>query len=193
MISTDLKTSPENPRNPDQLAQLSRQNMKFDMPRQGSWETRGGWCVHALMRDVNLQMHQAAGFVGNLGYETRGFIDLQEKHPTIPGSLGGLGWAQWTGYHWPYDRRLQFENHCKGLGLSTSGDEANYTFVLVELRGRFLVFADNLRRTRNIEQACHITHRDYEGSSDVADHTYRSGSARLQWAQRALAGARSLP
>ena len=48
-----------------------------------------------LKRELGLTHEQAAGLVGNLGYESAGFKALQEGRP-ISGA-GGFGYAQWTG------------------------------------------------------------------------------------------------
>lgn len=83
-----------------------------------------------LRRDFTLTIEDAAAIVGNLGHESAGFAKLQEIKPTIAGSRGGYGWAQWTG-----PRRRAFETWCKNVGLQPSSDEANYGFLSVELRG----------------------------------------------------------
>lgn len=156
----------------------------FDMPGTGTWEVRGGWVVRALMKDAGLSIEQAAGLVGNLGYESAGFATLQEITPLVAGSKGGYGWAQWTG-----SRRRNFEQWCAENALFPHSDEANYGFLLHELRGDYKALATRLRRTKLIETACRLVHKEYETPSDVLDGSYRSGPARLQWARRALAGA----
>lgn len=167
--------------------------MTFDMPGPAaSWEQRGGWVVRALMRDLDLKDFQAAGFVGNPGYESKGFTALQEIRPVVRGSKGGAGWCQWTGYTYPNDRRLKFESWCAAQGISPASDEANYGFILEELRGRFKGFTAKLRQCTTIEEACRLTHAEYETPSDVLDGSYRSGPDRLRWAQRALAGAQAM-
>lgn len=84
-----------------------------------------------LMRDLpQLSDEDAAAIVGNLGHESGGFATLQEIVPTVKGSRGGYGWAQWTG-----PRRKAFEAWCASVGLSPASDAANYGFLLVELRG----------------------------------------------------------
>ena len=160
--------------------------VNFDMPKTGTFEQRGGWVVRALMRDVGLSIEQAAGLVGNLGYESAGFTKLQEMQPMVRGSRGGYGWAQWTG-----PRRRKFEAWAEANDLPVSSDEANYGFLLEELRGAYRGFTADLKRRGTIEEACRLTHRAYETPSDVLDGSYRSGPARLQYARRALAGAQN--
>lgn len=158
----------------------------FDMPKTGSWEQRGGWVVRQLCADLQLSQEQAAGLVGNLGYESIGFTTLQEIKPLVEGSAGGFGWAQWTG-----PRRRKFEAWTRESGLALSSDEANYGFLLHELTGDYRTFMSRLSACATIEDACRLTHKLYETPADVLDGSYRSGPARLKYARRALAGARA--
>lgn len=160
----------------------------FDMPLEGTWEERGGWVVRRLVTDADLTLEQAAGLVGNLGYESIGFTTLQEIKPLVEGSRGGWGYAQWTG-----PRRREFEKWAAEQRLAVTSDEANYGFLVYELLGAHKGFASRLRKTFTIEDACRLTHKEYENPADVADGSYRSGLARLDWARRALAGAQGAP
>jgi len=81
-----------------------------------------------LKRDYGLTDEQAAGVVGNLMYESGGFQSLQEISPTVPGSKGGFGYAQWTG-----PRRTAFENWVGEKGLDPTSYDANYGFLKHEL------------------------------------------------------------
>lgn len=84
--------------------------------------------VHDLQRDFGLPQHIAIGVVGQLAGETRGFQDMQEKNPTVPGSRGGYGYAQWTG-----SRRRQFEQFASDGGADPSSYQANYQYLRNEL------------------------------------------------------------
>lgn len=84
--------------------------------------------ISDLKRDFGLTNEQAAGVVGNLMYESGGFNSLQEKTPTVPGSKGGFGYAQWTG-----DRRKAFERYANDRGLDQNSYDANYGFMKHEL------------------------------------------------------------
>lgn len=162
------------------------------MPLEGSFEVRGGWVVRALARDVNWPLHVAAGFIGNLGYESNEFRWLQERGVS---TTGGYGWAQWTGMSGPYPRRYNFETWCAQHNLSPSSDEGNYGFILFELLdgsmkgSNFVAFANRMRSFDTIEQACHYTHEWYERPQEVLDGLFTSGPKRLAYAKRALAGA----
>ena len=56
---------------------------------------------------------QAAGILGNIGWECGGFKQLQEQNPVM-GGRGGLGWCQWTA-----GRRTQFEEWLRRERAST--------------------------------------------------------------------------
>lgn len=151
----------------------------FDMPAEGGWEARGGWVVRQLVADLNLTYEQACGLVGNLGYESACFATLQEIEPMVPGSRGGYGWAQWTG-----PRRRHFEDWAAEKNLSVASDEANYGFLVHELKTTQAGFLARLRGTCTIEESCHLTHRIFESPSDVQDGSFRSGPDRLALALR---------
>lgn len=95
-----------------------------------TFSAKAPWIMALLMRDFPLGLEDAAAIVGNLGHESGGFESLQEIKPTVPGSRGGYGWAQWTG-----PRRREYEAYCARNGLDPAGDKANYGFLFVELRG----------------------------------------------------------
>lgn len=84
--------------------------------------------VHDLQRDFGIPQHIAVGVVGQLAGETGGFQELQEKNPTVPGSRGGGGYAQWTG-----PRRKQFEAFASDGGADVNSYQANYQFLRNEL------------------------------------------------------------
>lgn len=88
----------------------------------------GTWLAEQLMRDFGLSPGAAAGFAGNLAHESGNFKTLQEINPTVKGSRGGFGWAQWTG-----PRRRQFESFAQQNNLDPSSREANYGFLKHEL------------------------------------------------------------
>ena len=131
-----------------------------------------------LQKDFDLSPEQAAGFVGNLAHESGGFQTLQEVDPTVAGSRGGFGYAQWTG-----DRRKQFEDFAKKNNLDPSSYEANYGFLKFELtntkEGQFL---DQLRKAGDARSAAEI----------VSNSFLRPGipnmESRYKWADR-FAGA----
>lgn len=87
--------------------------------------------MRKLLADFpQLDAQDAAAIFGNLGHESRGFTSLQEEKPTVKGSRGGYGWAQWTA-----DRRRAFEAYCQRTGKDPASDEANYAYLYLELSG----------------------------------------------------------
>lgn len=87
--------------------------------------------MHNLMADFpGLTIEDAAAILGNLGHECAGFTKLQEIKPTVKGSRGGYGWAQWTG-----PRREAYEAYCARNGKDPASDEANYAYLFLELKG----------------------------------------------------------
>lgn len=111
--------------------------------------------------DLGLELHQVAGMFGNFGVETGGFKHDQELRPMVPGSKGGRGWAQWTGYG-KSGRRGPFEAWCKANGLKPATDEASYGYVVHELRGSEVGALTALRRCTTVDGATESFMRRYE-------------------------------
>lgn len=97
---------------------------------QDLFRSKAPWIAVLLLRDFPIGVDDAAAILGNLGHESGGFASLQEIKPTVLGSKGGYGWAQWTG-----PRRRAYEAWCKREGLDPASDEANYRYLVLELRG----------------------------------------------------------
>lgn len=136
------------------------------------------------MVDLGLKDFQAAGLLGNLGFESGGFLHLQEINPLVSGSAGGLGVAQWTG-----PRRRSFESWCAANHLSTSSDEGNYGFLLHELQGPYAYTVAALKKTISIEGAVFSAGQTYERPYGTTATHLPGYDGRLAYAQRALSGA----
>ena len=93
-----------------------------------SWEQLAPQTVQRLSNDLSISPQVAAGIVGQLGYESAGLQSINETQPTVPGSRGGYGWAQWTG-----PRRRQFESWAQQNNMDVADPEANYKFLVYEL------------------------------------------------------------
>lgn len=94
-----------------------------------NFEAKAPSIMRRLMADFpGLTVNDAAAILGNLGHESLGFTKLQEMAPTVKGSKGGYGWAQWTG-----PRRRQYEAWSRAQKLDPASDEANYGFLKFEL------------------------------------------------------------
>ena len=127
--------------------------------------------MRSLMVDLGLKDFQAAGIVGNLAYETRGFTALQDINP----SGGGLGYGLWTGA-----RRAAFENFAKERGLGVTSEEANYGYLKRELETTESVALRAVTATTSLEEATRVF-RDRFARSAVPNY-----EARIGWATMAL-------
>lgn len=85
--------------------------------------------IPRLANDLGITPAQAAGIIGQLGHESSGLQAINERNPVVPGSRGGFGWAQWTG-----PRRVAFESWARQNGLPVTSPEANYRFLVHELK-----------------------------------------------------------
>ena len=160
----------------------------FDMPSlPASFELRGGWVAKHLMVDLGLTLNQACGIVGNIGYESGGFEKLQEISPTVEGSVGGYGWAQWTG-----PRRRAYEVWCKGSGVDPASDEANYTYMVLELKTGFINTVSQLKKTETLEDAVFSVGQTYERPGGTTPDFLPGNDGRLEYAKRALNGVGSI-
>src|SRR5690606_32940548 len=92
------------------------------------FDTLAPQVITSLARDLQITPQQAAGIVGQLGYESAGLQAINERQPVVPGSRGGFGWAQWTG-----PRRQQFEAWAQQNNMDVSTPAANYGFLVHEL------------------------------------------------------------
>lgn len=105
--------------------------------------------MRRLMQDLSVSEVQAAAMLGNIGWECGGFKSLQELKPVM-GGVGGLGWCQWTAA-----RRTSFVNWLRdnGWGENYRDDEANYGYLLYELRGPQRASLNAVKGTSMVESA----------------------------------------
>jgi hypothetical protein len=105
--------------------------------------------MRRLIQDVSVSEVQAAAMLGNIGWECGGFKSLQEVKPVM-GGIGGLGWCQWTAA-----RRTSFVNWLRdnGWGENYHDDEANYGYLLYELRGPQRSSLNAVKGTSMVESA----------------------------------------
>lgn len=107
-----------------------------------------------LQADLDLADFQAAGIVGNLARETGNFQFLRELNPIVPGSRGGIGYAQWTGPR--HDAFLEFAGEADPMSY-----EVNYAFLIEELEGPYVRVLDRLRETETLNEATEVFMRGY--------------------------------
>lgn len=144
-------------------------------------DERGAEYIKRLVLDFSLTPQQAAGLVGNLLFESAGFSTLQEMKPSVPGSAGGYGIAQWTG-----PRRRAFEKWASVNGLDTSTDGANYGFLCEELRTTHKNTLTALRKCLDIEGATWSVGQTYERPGGTTKENLPGYNGRLSYARRAL-------
>jgi peptidoglycan hydrolase-like protein with peptidoglycan-binding domain len=82
----------------------------------------------ALISRFGLTVEEAAAIAGNLGHESGGFRQMQEIHPVVKGSAGGLGIAQWTGA-----RRRAYTAFCAAHKLDPRTVTAGIAMLIHEM------------------------------------------------------------
>ncbi len=107
------------------------------------------------MGDFGLSLIQAAGIVGNLGHESGGFKQMQEKGPVS--GRGGFGWAQWTG-----PRRKAFEAWAAENKLDIKSDEANYGYLKKELQSSEKASIASVKKATTLEEAVKLFELKFE-------------------------------
>lgn len=84
-----------------------------------------------LVRELiarGVPQHAAMGLVGNYTVESGLNPGINEISPTVPGSRGGFGYAQWTG-----PRRRQYEAYAAERGASLDDWRTQLDFTVHEL------------------------------------------------------------
>jgi len=138
----------------------------------GNFNQQSPIIMNRLMKDLNITREQAAGIIGNLAHESAGLqAGIQEKRPLA--GRGGLGWAQWTG-----PRRRDFESYLERTGQSHTDPEANYGFLIEELKGKEKAALERLRRASSVDDATLIFERAYERAGIKHDEARRSYARR---------------
>ncbi len=128
-----------------------------------------------LMRDFGLDQYGAAAILGNLGHESAGFRFLQEIKPTVLGSKGGYGWAQWTG-----PRRNTYLAYCERNHLDPASDKANYAYLFVELSDLYKDAISGVKRADTLYDKVAAFEKVYERAG------VKAYSSRMAWAEKAL-------
>lgn len=132
-----------------------------------------------LTLDLGIGKLDAIAILGNLGHESAGFEIMQEIKPIVPGSRGGYGWAQWTG-----PRRRAYEAWCKVRLLRPDTNEANYGFLVHELKNTPEKAALPKLRAANTLYDKVVA---FELGFLRAHKKYKHYDSRHKWALRALA------
>jgi hypothetical protein len=154
----------------------------FDMPPvSAGFPARGRWLIDHLSADLEISENQAAGIVGNLAFESGGLMTLQEITPVA--GRGGRGWAMWTS-----SRRVAFESWADNRKIDPDSNEANYGYLLVELRGAYKGTIDALRQKESVTNSVWSVGQTYERPGGTTPEHLPGFQSRLTYAMRALAG-----
>lgn len=98
-------------------------------PADADFVAKAPKIMRDLMRDLpGLKDFHAGAILGNIGHECGGFRQLVQLG--MKEGTGGMGWCQWDGA-----RRDAFLKFAADHVLSFRSDEANYGYLLHELRG----------------------------------------------------------
>lgn len=135
---------------------------------------RAGWLMGRLQKDFGLTREQAAGIASNIAAESGIIPGRQEEQPW--GGRGGLGFMQWTG-----PRRVAFEQWAAQHGLSTTDPEANYQFMVHELKTTpgLARIMENVKGARTAEDAARAFFLAESGGDPriayhIADHAAKA-------------------
>ncbi len=140
------------------------------------FEQKAPGIMAALIRDLGMADYQAAGVLGNIGHECGGFTDLVQGGAMVPNDMSGnaVGWPQWDGV-----RKRDFLAWCVKQGLDFRSDEANYRYLVLELRGPERAALNALLRTRTLTEATDVFEAKFERAGVPAL------ASRRRWAKKA--------
>lgn len=130
--------------------------------------------IQRLMIELALTPKDCFAVLGNVGHECNGFTQLQEVKPTVKGSEGGYGWAQWTGV-----RRRAFEAWCLKQRLSVASDAANLGFLVYELKTSEAKAVEAVKKAMTLYDKVVAFELAYERAG------VKHYDSRMQWAQEA--------
>lgn len=128
-----------------------------------------------LAKDLGVGGTGADALVGNLLYENPGLVAMNEKHPLVPGSKGGFGWAQWTG-EGPKGRRRAFEQWAAANKLDVNSDAANYGFLVYELKTKYKALLERLKH-ESLSAGVEDVMRTFEAPRSMASLARRQAIA----------------
>lgn len=145
------------------------------MPMVDPFESKAPQVMRRLIGEFGFGVVDAAAILGNIGHECAGFSVLQEIRPTVEGSRGGYGWCQWTG-----PRRRDFEAYCARYRLAPASDDANYGFLVLELKTTERLALNRLRLGGNLAGKV----KAFESAFLRAG--VKNYASRIAWSERAL-------
>ena len=125
-------------------------DVSFDVPMTDTTSGVSAPSGDVLSGLVNrgLPEHVARGIVANLRDESGLRTDINEANPTVAGSRGGYGLAQWTG-----PRRRALENYAADRGQDPSDLDIQLDFLMNELNSTESAAYRRLLRASNASEA----------------------------------------
>lgn len=103
------------------------------------------------MVDRGLPEHVADGFLMNFQDESGLDPGINEQNPTVAGSRGGFGLAQWTG-----PRRVALEQYAAQTGKSLANAQTQLDFMMTELSGSEKSAAQSIMATTTPQEAAAV-------------------------------------
>ena len=132
--------------------------------------------IRAALIARGLPPHVADGFIMNFRDESGLDPSINERNPTVPGSRGGYGLAQWTG-----PRRQALEAYAAQRGLPVSDIGLQADFLMTELQGPEAAAAREIMSTSDAPSAAAAIAQSYLRPAPenlarrVADYTGQGG------------------
>lgn len=124
----------------------------YALPPQGDMAAR----IKSGLVNRGMPEHVADGFVLNFQDESGLNPGINEENPTVPGSRGGFGLAQWTG-----PRRKMLEAQARQAGRSPADLELQLDFLMSELSGSEKGAAGRIMSARNSGEAAAAIATDF--------------------------------
>lgn len=135
--------------------------------------------------DRGLSPQVADGFVMNFRDESGLDPSINENNPTVPGSRGGFGLAQWTG-----PRRVALEKFAASQGKSVSDPNVQMDFLMTELHGPEAGAAKSFLAAPDAGQAAAAIATNFlrpnKASLDQRVASYTGGQFADQWTGKVM-------
>jgi peptidoglycan hydrolase-like protein with peptidoglycan-binding domain len=133
------------------------------------FESKAVTVIDDLIRDFGISVEDAAAILGNIGHECAGFKHLKQ--------IGGTayGWPQWDGV-----RRKAYFDWCTNNGLDKASDEANYGYLVFELKGTEKKAFKALDDAKGLDAKTIAFEKSFERAGK------KHYASRLDYAQKAL-------
>ena len=125
-------------------------------PNQGVADDTMAALIKTGLSERGLPDHVADAFVMNFRDESGLNPGINEANPTVPGSRGGFGLAQWTG-----PRRVALERFAESQGKPASDMNVQLDFLVSELQGPEARAAKSIFSSADAPSAAQVIVRDF--------------------------------